>query len=502
RDLLRDHPEAREEMKKRLDYLFVDEFQDTDPLQVEIVFFLSEKVGRTDKHWQKVKLEPGKLFLVGDPKQSIYRFRRADVAIYEATKERILSNGGKVEVLTENFRTVGGLVDWVNGCFPDLFNGTGIDYHPLSPNRQAGKTEGTLPILWGLKIPVAEEAEKTKAAFRRLEAEWVAAFLKDQVLGGGFTVSDPKTHEKRPVRKGDIAILFRNLSNDNEEYWEEALRKRDLSYQIVGGKRFYNRPEIVALSTLLTCLSSPADEAECVAVLRGPLFGFSDEALFLHRAGGGSFRFLEHAGGKIGEAFKDLRKWFEATRTLGVSDTLLKLYESTNLLAVTAGQPHGEQRVANLMKVLDQARELETSQHFTYRAFTQWLTTQQQEETMEGEAPGPDSSEDRITLMTIHKAKGLEFPVVFVSGLSADPKDAVSLVDRKTSTGAFKVGKADLGLKSLNYDAVKEEEDLQRKAEDTRLLYVASTRSRDCLLLPHFEMPAECKFQNDDLFAG
>ncbi len=502
RDLLRDHPEAREEMKQRLDYLFVDEFQDTDPLQVEIVFFLSEKTGRQDKDWRKAKLEQGKLFLVGDPKQSIYRFRRADVKIYEETKERIIANGGRVEVLTENFRTVGGLVDWINGRFSTLFEGTGIPYHSLSPNRKAGQTEGTLPLLWGLKIPVPNEEKLNKAEFRHLEAEGVANFLKEQVLGGGFTVADPKTHERRLVKKGDIAVLFRDLSNDIEEYWEEALRKRDLSYQIVGGKRFYNRPEIVALSTLLTCLSSPADEAVCAAVLRGPIFGFNDEELFLHRANGGNFLFQVVSKGKVGEAFKLLREWFHSTRTLGVSDTLLKLYEKTNLLSMTAGQPHGEQRVANLMKVLDQARDLETSQHFTYRAFTQWLTSQQEEETMEGEAPGPDSSEDRITLMTIHKAKGLEFPIVFVSGWAADPKDSGSLMDRKLTAGAFKVGSKDLGLKTLNYDGVKEDEEKQRAAEDTRLLYVASTRARDCLLLPHFLMPAEGKFQNENLFAG
>jgi ATP-dependent helicase/nuclease subunit A len=502
RDLLKDHPEAREEMKKRLDYLFVDEFQDTDPLQVEVVFFLSEKIGKHEKDWRKVKLEPGKLFLVGDPKQSIYRFRRADVAIYEETKERIQANGGKVEVLTENFRTVGGLVEWVNGRFPALFEGTGIGYNPLSPNRAKGKTEGTLPTLWGLKIPVPLDAPRTKSYFRQQEAEWVATFLKGKILAGDWTLSDPKTHKIRKVRPGDIAILFRDLSNENEEFWEEALRKRDLSYQIVGGKRFYNRPEILALSALLTCLSSPADEAACVAVLRGSLFGFSDEALFRHRASGGLFLFQAPTEGEMRKAFDLLVKLYEATRTLGVSETLWEIYQRTNLLAVTAGQPHGEQRVANLMKVLDQARDLETSQHFTYRAFTQWLATQQAEETMEGEAPGPDSSEDRMTLMTIHKAKGLEFPIVFVSGWASDPKDSGSLVDRKRATGAFKVGKAELGLKSLNYDGVKQEEELQRRAEDTRLLYVAATRARDCLLLPHFQMPSDGKFQNESLFPG
>ena len=502
RNLLRDHLECREEIKKRFDTLFVDEFQDTDPLQVEIVFFLCEKVGRHEKDWKKTVLEPGKLFLVGDPKQSIYRFRRADVAIYEATKDRILANGGKVERLTENFRTVGGLVEWVNGRFQKLFEGTGISYQALNASREKGKTEGTLPILWGLQVPIPEGSEDTKAFYRQQEAEWVAAYLKEKILKGGWTVSDPQTHQIREVRNGDIAILFRDLSNENEEFWEEALRKRDLPYQIVGGKRFYNRPEIVALSTLLTCLSSPADEAACVAVLRGPLFGFSDEELFLHRADRGSFLFQEEAKGKMGEAFKYLREWFDATRTRGVSETLSYLYEHTNLLAITAGQPHGEQRVANLMKVLGQARDLETSQHFTYRAFTQWLTTQQEEGTMEGEAPGPDSSEDRITLMTIHKAKGLEFPIVFVSAWAADNKDSGSLVDRKAMAGAFKVGRADLRLKTQNYDQVQADEELQQLAENTRLLYVAATRARDCLLLSHFEMPPEGKYPNESLFAG
>ena len=502
RDLLRDHPDSREEIKKRFDTLFVDEFQDTDPLQVEIVFFLCELQGRHEKDWKKAALEPGKLFLVGDPKQSIYRFRRADVAIYEATKERILANGGKVEVLTENFRTVGGLVEWVNERFLPQFEGSGITYRALNASREKGKTEGTLPILWGLKVPIPEWSEDTKSFYRQQEAEWVAAYLKEKVLNGGWTVSDPQTHEKRPIRAGDIAILFRDLSNENEEFWEEALRKRDLPYQIIGGKRFYNRPEIVALSTLLTCLSSPADEAACVAVLRGPLFGFSDEDLFLHRADKGSFLFQEDAKEKMGKAFKCLRDWFDATRILGVSETLSYLYEHTNLLAITAGQPHGEQRVANLMKVLDQARNLETTQHFTYRAFTQWLITQQEEGTLEGEAPGPDSSEDRITLMTIHKAKGLEFPIVFISAWASDPKDSGSLVDRKAMAGAFKVGKVDLGLKTTNYDPVKQDEELQQLAENTRLLYVAVTRARDCLLLPYFQLPPEGKFQNENLFAG
>ncbi len=513
RNLLKDHPEPREELKKRLDYLLVDEFQDTDPLQVEIVFFLAEKEGKPKKnpstnsgqagfetHWRKVKLKQGKLFLVGDPKQSIYRFRRADVEIYEETKKLVSDNGGKVELLKENFRTVGSLVDWVNGRFPSLFTGTLIQYSPQNPSRREERPLEAVPPLIGIRIPFSADENTSKASLRHKEAEWTADFIREKLLQGGWTLSDPKTHKMRKVQAGDIAVLFRDLSNENEEYWEEALRKRDISFQIVGGKRFYNRPEIVALSTLLNCLSSPADEAACVAVLRSLLFGFTDEKIFLHRSSGGVFQFLRPAQGEMEKAFDLLRGLYEGTRTLSVSEVLTQFLEKTNLPAVVAAQPHGEQRVANLLKVVDQARELETSQHFTYRAFTQWLTAQQEDETMEGEAPGPDSTENRVTLMTIHKAKGLEFPVVIVSGVASDNRESGCLLDRKNSAGAYKVGSVDLGLKTLNYEGVRAEEHAQAKEENVRLLYVAATRARECLVLPFFLLPEGSRTKAEDLF--
>ncbi len=500
RNLLKDHPEAREELKKRLDYLLVDEFQDTDPLQVEIVFFLAEKEGKSETNWKKVKLKPGKLFLVGDPKQSIYRFRRADVEIYEETKKLVTGNGGRVELLTENFRTVGSLVDWVNARFPSLFTGTPIQYSAQNPSRREKRPPKAIPPLIGIRIAVPPDEKTAKASLRHREAEWTAAFISEKLLKGGWTLSDPKTHELRPVEPGDLAVLFRDLSNENEEFWEEAFRKRNLSYQIVGGKRFYKRPEIVALSTLLNCLSSPADEAACVAALRSSLFGFTDEKIFLHRSSGGVFQFLKPAQKDMEEAFSLLRDLYEKTRTLSVSETLTQFLEKTNLLAVVAAQPHGEQRVANLLKVVDQARELETSQHFTYRAFTQWLAAQQEDETMEGEAPGPDSSENRVTLMTIHKAKGLEFPVVIVSGAASDSKDSGSLLERKNSAGAYKAGNIDLGLRTLNYEGVRSEEQIQWEAENTRLLYVAATRAMECLILPFFQLPMDSRIKSEDLF--
>ena len=488
RDLLRDQPLVREELKKRYDRFFVDEFQDTDPLQVEIVFFLTEKEKKKAARWQDVELEEGKLFIVGDPQQSIYRFRRADVEIYGEAKQKLMDSGGRVEKLTENFRTLSPIVDWVNQGFQKMFEGGLFPYVAQKSQRDLC---GTLSPLVALELAELPAESQNADAFRKLEAETVAAFLSQLLSQTPLPlIEDPRDKKAppRPIRAGDIAILFRDLSN-TEEVYEEALRRRGVQFQVVGGKKFYNRPEIVALETLLSALESPADEASLVALLRTPLFGFSDEELFLYREQGGVFQYLHAAKGKMGEAFGKLRQWRQETREKSPSETLLYLYERTNLLAIVASQTHGEQRVANLLKVVDQCRDLETSQNFTYRAFVKWLTRQREEDSMEGEAPGPEETGNQVTLMTLHKAKGLEFPVVILSGAgkAADkPKPAEFIVNRKMGTAAFKVGSKENEYWTANYEKAQENEATQETAETLRLLYVGCTRARESLVLPRF----------------
>ncbi len=511
RDLLKNHGEVREELKKRFDRLFVDEFQDTDPLQVEIVFFLSEKKIPTAKAvgtakarhssggllagesaarlWQDVKLEPGKLFLVGDPQQSIYRFRRADVEIYSEAKAKLLASGGKVEKLTENFRTLSPIVEWVNKGFEKLFATGPFPYNIQNASRLFEKNPQILQALIGLEIPELPEEEQKADAFRKIEAKTVASFI-DQIVKEKMEIVDPKSSKdnplRRPVQAGDIAILFRELSN-TEAVYEDALRGQGLQFQIVGGKKFYNRPEIVVLETLLSCLESPADEAGLAALLRSSLFGFTDEELFLYRESGGSFQFLRKVPGKMGEAFEKLREWHFKTRDQAPAEALLYLYDQTNLLAVAASQPHGEQRVANLMKVVDQCRDLESSQNFTYRAFVKWLSRQREEDAMEGEAPGPEETGNQVTLMTLHKAKGLEFPVVILSGAAKEkPKPSNFIVNRVLSEAQFKTGEAGLELWTSAYEKSRDEELAQETAETLRLLYVGCTRARESLVLPLF----------------
>ena len=147
RDLLRMPGELREELKSRFDRIFVDEFQDTDPLQVEVVFFLCEKEGGRAKKWQEVQLKAGKLFLVGDPKQSIYRFRRADIEIYEEAKQKLKDSGGQVEDLTQNFRTLEPVVEWINKKFSVLLSQGRPPYVPQKAHRSLTPQTQNLPPL-------------------------------------------------------------------------------------------------------------------------------------------------------------------------------------------------------------------------------------------------------------------------------------------------------------------------------------------------------------------
>jgi ATP-dependent helicase/nuclease subunit A len=490
--LLKNNPAVREELKKRYDRVFVDEFQDTDPLQVEIAFFLSERKTGRAVQWQEVKLEPGKLFIVGDPQQSIYRFRRADVEIYQEAKQKLEASGGRVEKLTENFRTLSPILEWVNQGFQKHFEGGLFPYVSQQAHRPAAKG-GITPLV---ALEMAELPEDSKADdFRKLEAETVASFIA-QLLSEKPMIEDPRTKVERQLRAGDIAVLFRDLSN-TEEVYEEALRSRGVPFSVVGGKKFYNRPEIVALETLLSALESPADEAGLVALLRTSLFGFSDEELFLYREKWGKFQFLQPADGKMGEAFSKLREWREAIREKSPAEALLYLYQATNLLAVVASQTHGTQRVANLLKVVDQCRDLEASQNFTYRAFVKWLSRQREEDSMEGEAPGPEetgnpstgSGQGQVTLMTLHKAKGLEFPVVILSSAGKDaekPKLSSFIVNRAKGSAAFKVGDAKNEFWTAAFPKAQDEEKKHETAETLRLLYVGCTRAQESLVIPRF----------------
>ncbi|HXH81539.1 MAG TPA: UvrD-helicase domain-containing protein, partial [Candidatus Tectomicrobia bacterium] len=212
RDLLRDRPDVRREFQGMIDHVFVDEFQDTDPLQAEIVLFLCEREARA-RRWDEVELGAGRLTLVGDPKQSIYRFRRADVAMYDRVRE-IVQRSGPLEVrLSANFRSVPPLIDWLNdrfarvlGVSPDgrAFDPTtGVVYHQA---LDAGRRGGPDPAVQVVPFDFPDGGHKVDE-YRLLEAEVLARYLRWLVESSGLTVEDPLLRRRRAVGWGDIAIL-------------------------------------------------------------------------------------------------------------------------------------------------------------------------------------------------------------------------------------------------------------------------------------------------------
>ncbi|MBM4034925.1 MAG: hypothetical protein FJ291_24545, partial [Planctomycetes bacterium] len=493
RNMLRDSRPARDHFKARFDYILIDEFQDTDPLQVEIAFFLAERADRHAADWQQVELEPGKLFIVGDPKQSIYRFRRADIEVYERAKDAICRQGEPL-VLSQSFRPVPGVASAVNAVFSPHFKkpDDGFyqpDYVALDPYRAA---VGGRPAAILLYPPpdVAEQLEKADSA-RTLEARCVAAMIR-RIVEEKWLIEDPDKDAQprtRPVEYRDIAILARTFTST--EHYAEAFSAADVPLRIVGGRHFYVAHEVHALLNVLKAIVNPHDGVALVAALRGPFFGISDDELLLAKCQQGTLTYLgttiENQESKIANALAVLREFHERRNDAGLALLLQGLFERTKALELFALRPGGEQHVANLLKVLEQARALEATQRVTFRGLVRWLARLQETEVRESESPSSEAGDDFVQFLSIHGAKGLEFPVVFVADISAPEGRATKFIvlrDRPEADGqlAFYVGKKDDAIRTANWPG-DEHEKRRADAEAARLFYVATTRARDLLFL-------------------
>ncbi|MBM4084980.1 MAG: hypothetical protein FJ272_09350, partial [Planctomycetes bacterium] len=392
RDMLRNSRAARDYFKRRFRFILLDEFQDTDPLQAEVAFFLAEQGGQHADDWATVAVEPGKLFLVGDPKQSIYRFRRADIEMYHQGRARLEASsqsarsGTSVLHITENFRCAPQIVDWVNAAFASLIQKSADgdyqpEYVPLVAHERETPPGAGVVLLWPEDRREAPDAAQVRAD----EAQHIASFVK-RAVQDGWQVWDKADRKLRPLRYSDVAVLFRAQSY--LEVYEDAMRDQDVPYRVAGGKAFYKRQEIKSLLAVLSALDSPQDAVALVAALRTPFLGVSDEELFLFRQSGGQFSYLASpptdAPQSVADALKLLRELYEKRNAASVTRLLQELLDRTKALELFRLKPQGEQRVANLLKVLDTSRALEDTGIITFRGFVRWV--RQLERTEEEEA--------------------------------------------------------------------------------------------------------------------
>jgi ATP-dependent exoDNAse (exonuclease V) beta subunit len=489
RRMLKEHPEVRRYFRGRYKFLLVDEFQDTDPLQAEIVFFLSEDEKGKASEWKEVQIASKRLFIVGDPKQSIYRFRRADIEMYEDAKARM----GKSRLLTisQNFRCAPSLVQVVNKIFEDIIKPPEEgQYQPGYVPLYFGRKKGTVPTEHGTVLlypPRKKEVVMTsKKECRSWESRCIASFIQKLVSEEKWQVWDDSDQSFRPIMFKDIAILMRTYTPLN--FLEDALRSYEVDYRVVGGKYFYRRQEVQQLLAVLQAVDNPNDKVSLIAALRSPFFGVSDEELFLFHARGGNLNYLQEAQGTdLEQPFLLLRELHEMRNQASVAALLKRLYEATSGLVLFLLKPQGEQRVANLLKIGDVARALDERGMLSFRGFVRWFSERQEEEAEEEEPPTLERGDNFVRLLTIHRAKGLEFPIVILVDLAREGGGREDfIIDRNGERIAIKIGDQKSRFWTRNYEELSQWEEKRGEAEERRLLYVGMTRARDFLVLPVF----------------
>jgi len=488
-DMLRQNRSVRAYFKRRFDAFFVDEFQDTDPLQAEIVAFLCERRDREADDMEQVELEEGKLFVVGDPKQSIYRFRRADVGTYERFKRLFVRQGAPdaaVRNIYQNFRSTPSLLQGLNELFsrifeqPDkegVYQARHVDLAPARGKWPPGK--GAPGILALCPPPGVAALMETALEARRYEARCLALCINALVRGevAGFRTT--------PLRYREIACLFSALTDVS--IYEEAFEEYAIPYRVVGGHHFYMTQEVGETLALLRAVDDPLDEIAVVAALRSSYFAVSDEELFAFREQGGRWNYLlsPRIDGPAGEAVQLLAEWHQRRNQSPPHVLLGQILDHTKALEAYLLKPNGEQRAANVEKLLSQLRMLWGASHGSFRSIVAHLASLHERAAEEEESSVVEPEDDFVRIMTIHKSKGLQFGAVVLPDLARGfrGKDSVEplLIDRATRHLEVRpAGK----ITSEGYDELAQTESDNLRAERARQLYVACTRAERCLVLP------------------
>ena len=408
RDLVNGHEDVRQALGQRYHHIFVDEFQDTDPIQAEILFFIGAEA-RPD-HWQDAMLRPGSLFLVGDPKQAIYRFRGADIGVYEQARANVADrSGGAVVEVTANFRSRRGIIDYVNSRFESVLSrSTQPGYVALS--HTIDDSDDGLPCI--TKIPIDLPPGEKADAQREAEAETVAAVCKRLIGACEITRANGSRSLLRP---GDIALL----APTGTDLWryERALEARRIAVASQAGKTLMLRQETHDLLAVLRTLADARDTLAFGALMRGPLVGMTDDELLQIAADlppGTEFsvrtdpEIVKHPLAKsVIEKLHHLRRRAPVTTPLLL---LSEAIEQLNVRVVLAARHHNRssRAIANIDALIERARAYEVA---GLRAFVRDLQRDWELQTRLPEGR-TDASEDAVELVTMHSSKGLEWPVV------------------------------------------------------------------------------------------
>jgi ATP-dependent exoDNAse (exonuclease V) beta subunit len=492
RDLVRDDAGVRRHFQARFRRIFVDEFQDTDPLQAELLLLLAAS-DPDHTAWRDVTPVPGKLFIVGDPKQSIYRFRRADLKMYRDVCDLLIVRGAMRIELRKSFRGTPNMQRAINAAFAPIMDGDQerlqARYMPLEAERADADGQPSV-----VALPVPDPYAQRFIAAREIERSLpgaVGAYVDWLLTKSGWTVTERRDPTTRvPLEARHVCILFRRFVSygaDVTRPYVEALEARGVRHLLVGGRAFHDREEIETVRAALMAVEWPDDQLSVFATLRGGLFAIGDEDLLEYHHQCGSFHpFRVPATVPAGlEAIRDtlalLASLHRQRNTVPVADTIATLLNQTRAHVGFVLRPAGEQVLANVLHVAELARQYELDGGMSFRGFVEALQTAASAG-QAAEAPILEEGSDGVRLMTVHKAKGLEFPVVILGDITArlTPFDASRYVDAARGLCALRLG----GWLPQDLLDQRDTELLREKAEGERVAYVAATRARDLLVVP------------------
>ncbi|WP_419838095.1 UvrD-helicase domain-containing protein [Candidatus Poriferisodalis sp.] len=569
RDLLRTSPEARASLHRRYRHLMLDEFQDTDPIQIEIAALIAadEHGGPTDpastveRHqvgdetidddavsdrsgnhayeppragWNQLDTEPGQLFFVGDPKQSIYRFRRADIELYRDAQHRFGAEIGESASLRVNFRSTASIMTWVNAVFGSLMvddddghhdegggdadragdDGNSVraarrlqaPYAALTPSRADIGTGPAVTVL-GRDAHDKKESGLNAEGIRTVEAADVADVICE-IIHDGWDVHDRHLNRTRPARLGDIAILVPTRTCLPQ--LEAGLSAASVPYRLEASEFVWRSRTVRDLMMCLRAAADPDDALAVVSALRTPMYGCGDDDLYAYYRAIGSWSYFapeatsslhgEHH--RVASALIHLRALYDEHSLTAPSVLLERLVRERRVFEQAAAGPRTRDVWRHVRYVIDQARAWSESQHGGLRKFLRWVEMQGAESAKVTEAILPESDDDSVRVMTVHASKGLQFPVVIVAGLQGNGASpaatrAVFVDERSGKVSTSRYGGAAAvrlrkGAETVTFAAWAEAERWAEHCERIRLLYVACTRACDRLVVSlHREAPPQ-----------
>jgi ATP-dependent exoDNAse (exonuclease V) beta subunit len=495
RDLVKGNETVRRGFQSRFTHIFVDEFQDTDPLQAEILLLMAaDDPSETD--WRVAKPVPGRLFIVGDPKQSIYRFRRADVGIYREVCERLVQRGAVSVKLTASFRSVPQIQSCINAAFAPVMTGDPLtlqaDYVPLSPYRADATRQ---PAIVALPVPAPYGTRNIAAnSIEKSIPDAVGAFIDWLLNDSGWKVTERGGDEPVAVAAKHVCLLFRrflSFGEDMTQPYVRALEARGVHHVLVGGKTFHEREEVETIRAALAAIEWPDDELSVFATLRGALFAIGDEELLewklaSRQDGFGAlhpFRIPQSIPphlSPIAQSLQVLQQLHRRRNYVPVAETIQDLLNASRAHVGLVLRAGGEQALANVLHVSELARQYEAAGGISFRGFVDELRIAA-ETAQASEAPILEEGSDGVRIMTVHKAKGLEFPVVILADPTCrlSPAEASRWLEREQGMCAQKLA----GWSPIDLVLHGEEERAREQAEAQRLTYVAATRARDLLVV-------------------